>query len=100
LIKTGSLEVETAGGHKFTLGDGSGRKLGLRFNDSGAIFKLMADPELQFGELYMDDRIEVTEGMLFDGSRAAHAGSASLKKAAACCAGSLSPTAPCGQGAT
>jgi hypothetical protein len=29
LIKTGSIEIETAGRPKFTLGDGSGTKLGL-----------------------------------------------------------------------
>jgi hypothetical protein len=33
LIKTGSIEIETAGGPKFILGDGSGTKLGLRFTD-------------------------------------------------------------------
>jgi hypothetical protein len=66
LIKTGSIEIETANGYKFTIGDGSGHKLGLPFNDMSAVFKLMADPELQFGELYMDGRIEVTKGTLFD----------------------------------
>ena len=66
LIKTGSIEIETANGYKFTIGDGSGSKLGLRFNDMSAVFQLMADPELQFGELYMDGRIEVTKGTLFD----------------------------------
>jgi hypothetical protein len=29
LIKTGSIEIETACGPKFTLGDGSGPKFGL-----------------------------------------------------------------------
>jgi cyclopropane-fatty-acyl-phospholipid synthase len=66
LIKTGSLEVETANGDKFNLGDGSGSKLALRFKDMGALFQLMLDPELQFGELYMDGRVEVTQGTLFD----------------------------------
>ena len=66
LIKTGSIEIETANGYKFTIGDGSGHKLGLRFNDMSAVFQLMADPELQFGDLYMDGRIEVTKGTLFD----------------------------------
>jgi cyclopropane-fatty-acyl-phospholipid synthase len=50
VIKTGSLEVETANGYKFSLGDGSGSKLALRFKDMGALFQLMLDPELQFGE--------------------------------------------------
>ncbi|MGH6853248.1 MAG: SAM-dependent methyltransferase, partial [Methylocella sp.] len=66
LIKTGSIELETAGGRKFTLGDGSGAKLGLRFNDKAAPAFLLLDPELNFGELYMDGRIEVTQGTIFD----------------------------------
>ena len=66
LIKTGSLEIETANGQTLTLGDGSGSRLGLRFNDRSALFQLLADPELQFGELYMDGRIAVTQGTLFD----------------------------------
>lgn len=66
LVKTGSVEIETAGGHKLTLGDGSGPKLGVRFNDTAAPALLMLDPELNFGELYMDGRIEVTKGTIFD----------------------------------
>ncbi|MFZ0496748.1 MAG: cyclopropane-fatty-acyl-phospholipid synthase family protein [Methylocella sp.] len=66
LIKTGSIEIETAGGHRFTLGDGSGPKLGVRFNDKAAPAFLLLDPELNFGELYMDGRIEVTQGTIFD----------------------------------
>jgi len=66
LIKTGSIEIETAGGSKFTIGDGSQSELALRFNDTAAVFQLLLDPELQFGELYMDGRLEVTRGTLFD----------------------------------
>jgi cyclopropane-fatty-acyl-phospholipid synthase len=66
LIKTSSIEIETANGGTFTLGDRSGSKLGLRFNDRSAVFQLMADPEFQFGQLYMDGRIEVTRGTIFD----------------------------------
>ena len=51
LIKTGYLEIETESGQKFTLGDGSGIRLGLRFKDMAAIFQLVVDPELQFGDL-------------------------------------------------
>src|SRR5262249_42480863 len=66
LIRTGSIEIETAGGYKFIAGAGQGSKLGLRFKDAAAPFLLMVDPELNFGELYMDGRIEVTKGNLFD----------------------------------
>jgi hypothetical protein len=66
LVKTGSIEIETASGHEFTLGDGSGPKLGLRFNDKAAPAFLLLDPELNFSEMYMDGRIEVTYGTIFD----------------------------------
>ncbi len=66
LIKTGSIEIETAGGHKFTAGDGSSAKVGLRFNSGAAPALLTLDVERNLGELYMDGRIEVTQGTLFD----------------------------------
>lgn len=66
LIKTGSIEIELPGGKKFTLGDGSDNRLGVRFKDRAAVFLAVLDPELQFGELYMNGRIEVTRGTLYD----------------------------------
>lgn len=66
LIKTGSIEITTAAGHRFLAGDGSGEQLALRINDPGAQIRLLADPELHFGELFMDGRLDVTEGALFD----------------------------------
>lgn len=66
VIKAGSLEVQTASGRRFAVGDGSREQAGLRFNDHAAQIRLMADPELQFGQLYMDGRIDVTKGSLYD----------------------------------
>jgi len=66
LIKTGAIEFETAGGYRFTVGDGSGPKVGLRFNDWRAPAVVILDPELNFGELYVAGRVEVTKGTLFD----------------------------------
>ncbi|WOJ90097.1 cyclopropane-fatty-acyl-phospholipid synthase family protein [Methylocapsa polymorpha] len=66
LIKAGSMEIETAEGHRFLVGDGSGEKIALRFNDRTAQIRLMVDPELHFGELFMDERIDVTEGSVYD----------------------------------
>jgi len=47
VFDSGSLEVETAGGRKFTAGSGPGPKLGLRFKDAWAPFLLMLDPEMK-----------------------------------------------------
>ncbi|HTV31501.1 MAG TPA: cyclopropane-fatty-acyl-phospholipid synthase family protein [Methylocella sp.] len=66
LIRTGSIGIELPDGKTFTIGSGAGDRLGLRFRDRRAVFLAILDPELQFGELYMDGRIEVTRGTLYD----------------------------------
>ena len=66
LIRRGSLEVRTGTGRSFSVGDGSGEKLAIRFNDGRAEILFMIDPELRFGELFMDGRIDVTKGSLYD----------------------------------
>jgi cyclopropane-fatty-acyl-phospholipid synthase len=66
LMKTGSLEVETADGVKETYGDGSGPPLAVKILDSGAERRLMLNPALALGELYMDGRVVVTKGGLYD----------------------------------
>ena len=66
IIRHGALEVETADGAKRTFGDGSGPPLAIRIADPGAERALMLDPELALGELYMDGRLQVTGGDLYD----------------------------------
>jgi len=66
LIKTGSLEIETASGQRFRVGDGSGENVRIRFADRAAEWALMRDPGLRFGELYMDGRVTVEEGSIYD----------------------------------
>ncbi|MEJ0095946.1 MAG: cyclopropane-fatty-acyl-phospholipid synthase family protein [Methylocella sp.] len=66
LIRAGSIEVETAAGHRFVVGDGAGKTVVIRFADRAAQISLMLDPELHFGELFMDGRIEVTQGSVYD----------------------------------
>ncbi len=66
LIRSGSLEVTTAAGRSFRVGDGSGESLAIRFNDRRAETLFMIDPELRFGELFMDGRIDIARGSLYD----------------------------------
>jgi cyclopropane-fatty-acyl-phospholipid synthase len=66
LIKQGSIDIETATGETFKVGDGSGEPLGLRFKDIAGQIRFLINPELAFGELYMDGRVDITRGTIYD----------------------------------
>ncbi|MFO1118420.1 MAG: cyclopropane-fatty-acyl-phospholipid synthase family protein [Beijerinckiaceae bacterium] len=66
LIRLGDLEIQSASGAKFRVGDGTGPTSALRFTRSSAEWRLLRDPELAFGELYMDGGIEVVQGTIYD----------------------------------
>src|SRR5271156_3574605 len=66
LIRHGQLEVQSADGARQTFGDGSGPPLAVRIADRAAERHLAFNPELAFGELFMDGRIELTHGDLYD----------------------------------
>lgn len=65
-VKHGSLEVETHSGKTFEVGDGSGPRLAIRFVGAGSERRLLLDPELALGELYMDGNLVVTRGSLYE----------------------------------
>ena len=65
-VRLGNLEVETASGVSFRLGDGTGPAAAICFADSAAEWRLLFDPELAVGELFMDGRLIVTRGAIFD----------------------------------
>jgi len=66
LVRHGDLEVETADGLTRRFGDGTGPEIAVRFTDRAAEWRLIQDPALAFGELYMDGRIEVVRGDLYE----------------------------------
>ncbi len=66
VVRHGDLEVETADGVKRRFGDGSGPSLAIRLNDRGAEWRIMADPELALGEMYMEGRVDLVRGELCD----------------------------------
>lgn len=66
LVTVGDLTVEYADGTTQRLGDGTGRPVRLRFNDARAPIDLVRNPELVFGELYMDGRIEFPDSTIYD----------------------------------
>jgi cyclopropane-fatty-acyl-phospholipid synthase len=66
LIRRGDLEIATASGRVLKLGDGTGTPAGLKFLDAKAESRLMLNPELAFGEIYMDGLVVVTKGTIYD----------------------------------
>jgi cyclopropane-fatty-acyl-phospholipid synthase len=66
LVPTGNLEVETCDGVKYRFGDGLGPLLGVRLADRAAERQLLLNPALFFGECYMDGRLTITKGSLYE----------------------------------
>ena len=62
----GTLEVVDADGATHRFGDGSGRPVRIRFTSAAAERAVMLNPELKFGEEYMNGGYVVEEGSLFD----------------------------------
>jgi cyclopropane-fatty-acyl-phospholipid synthase len=65
-IRRGSLKVTTAAGNTYTFGDGSGPPLAARFTTASAQRAVLFDPELKFGEAYMDGTFVVERGSIAD----------------------------------
>src|SRR5205085_2537491 len=66
LIRTGNLRVTTAGGCSFTVGNGAGTPVAIRFTSPAAQLGILTHPELRFGEAYMDGGIIVERGSIAD----------------------------------
>jgi cyclopropane-fatty-acyl-phospholipid synthase len=66
VIRVGNLRLTTARGSTFTCGDGSGRPVAIRFTSRAAERGILLDPELKFGEAYMDGGIVVERGSIAD----------------------------------
>jgi cyclopropane-fatty-acyl-phospholipid synthase len=66
LIRTGNLRLTTAAGPTFTFGDGTGRPVAIRLATRGVERRILIDPELRFGEAYMDGDIIIEQGSIAD----------------------------------
>ena len=66
IVKTGALEIKAASGTIYRFGDGSEPAVRLRFTDAAAQNAVLRNPTLHFGELYMDDRVQVENGTIYD----------------------------------
>ena len=65
-IRRGALGVVTANGTRFTCGDGSGNPVVVRFLTASAERRLLFDPELTLGEIFMDGSLVVERGTIAD----------------------------------
>src|SRR6266702_7022931 len=65
-IRRGSMTVTTAGGTRFTVGDGSGPPIEVRFVTADAQRKVLINPELGLGEAFMDGEFVVERGTIAD----------------------------------
>jgi len=65
-IRRGTFKLTTASGHTFTLGDGTGKPVAVRFTTRAAELGILFDPELKFGEAYMDGTLIVEQGTIAD----------------------------------
>ena len=66
LVRTGPLQVVTPAGQSLMFGDGGQPQARIRFTDKRAIFALLRDPDLNFGELFMQQRLLVEQGSVYD----------------------------------
>ena len=66
IVQRGALELQFANGETATFGDGSGEPVVARFVDRRGPLDLMRNPELMFGELYMDGRLVMEHGSVAD----------------------------------
>ncbi|MDK1384861.1 cyclopropane-fatty-acyl-phospholipid synthase family protein [Sinorhizobium sp. 8-89] len=66
LVQKGKLTVVFSSDEKVVLGDGTGQPATIRIADAAAETAIVRDPGLKFGEMYMDGRVLVEEGDIFD----------------------------------
>ncbi len=66
LVQRGALTIVTARGREYTFGDGTGEEIRVRFMDAGAERATVVNPELRLGELFMDGRLVVERGTIYE----------------------------------
>ena len=65
-VRRGTFKVTTSRGTTFTFGDGTGKPVAVRFATRAAEWGILLDPELKFGEAYMDGTFVVEQGSIAD----------------------------------
>ena len=65
-VRHGNFQLTTARGTVLTFGDGTGKPVAIRFTTTAAEIAILLDPELKFGECYMDGTLVVEQGSIAD----------------------------------
>src|SRR5262245_22095757 len=65
-IRRGTFKLTTSRGRSFVFGDGTGSPVAVRITSRRAELDLLRDPELRFGEAYMDGTLVVEQGTIAD----------------------------------
>lgn len=65
-VVEGAVDVTTAAGSQYVIGKGERNPPAIRFADRAAEYRLLSDPALALGELFMEGRLVVTRGSIYD----------------------------------
>jgi cyclopropane-fatty-acyl-phospholipid synthase len=65
-IRRGAMNFTTATGAKFSCGDGTGEPVSVRFLTADAERRILINPELGLGEIYMEGTFVVEDGSIAD----------------------------------
>jgi cyclopropane-fatty-acyl-phospholipid synthase len=65
-IRRGTFKVTTSRSRTFTCGDGTGTPVAVRFTSRAAEMGILLDPELKFGEAYMEGTLILEQGTIAD----------------------------------
>ena len=65
-VRRGTFQVTTSRGTVLHFGDGTGTPVSVRFATRAAEWGILLDPELKFGEAYMDGDFVVEQGSIAD----------------------------------
>jgi len=65
-VRRGSMTFTTARGARFTCGDGTGKPVAVRFLTADAERRLLLNPELALGEVFMEGAFVVENGTIAD----------------------------------
>jgi cyclopropane-fatty-acyl-phospholipid synthase len=65
-LRRGIFKLTTSSGKTFTFGDGTGKPVAVRFTSRAAEWGILLDPELKFGEAYMNGTLVLEEGTIAD----------------------------------